>query len=255
MHFLKTYQNNVLVIKGNDHILIDCGTLCPTAFYNYHLNISEVQNLLVTHSHADHIGGLEEVALLGRYVTKRRPNIIITDEYKEILWEQSLRGGNSYGEYTDGGYLGFDDYFNQIKPEVIANSPRPFLHSKIGSIDIKIFRTKHIPDSAGTWENSFYSTGVLIDDRILFPSDTRFDKDLLDWLLPKYPSIECIFHDCQFYPGGVHAFYGELKTLPADVKKKMYLCHYGDNYESFTPENDGFAGFTKRGCFYNFDEN
>ena len=51
------YQNNLLVIKGDDALLIDCGTVCPTAFYNYKSNIMKVRNFLVTHSHADHCGG------------------------------------------------------------------------------------------------------------------------------------------------------------------------------------------------------
>lgn len=248
------FQNNILVIKGDDHILIDCGTLCPFAFHSYKTPITNVKNLLITHSHADHIGGLEEVALMGRYVTKQKPNMVITDTYKKLLWNQSLRGGNSYGEFTNGRFLGFDDYFNQLKPKLISKKPRPMYEINIGSINIKMFRTEHIPEKAGSWSQSFYSLGVIIDDRILFPSDTRFDKDMILYLLKKFPKIEYIFHDCQFYTGGVHASYDELKTLPDDIRQKVILCHYGDNFDPYTPEKDGFYGFAKQGCYYNFDE-
>lgn len=248
------YQNNIIVIKGSDHILIDCGTLCPLALYNYKTSVTAIKNLLITHSHADHIGGLEEVALMGRYVTKERPNMVILDNYKRILWNQSLRGGNAYGECSEGDFLNFDDYFAQIKPKKIQAKPRPLYEVNVGSINIKMFRTKHIPDCAGSWFSSFVSYGVLIDERILFPSDTRFDPELLSWMLEKYPTIEYIFHDCQFYPGGVHAYYGDLKTLTPEVRSKMYLCHYGDNFANIKPEDDGFAGYAQQGCFYNFDE-
>ena len=87
------FQNNVIVIKGNDHILIDCGTLCPFSFSKFNSNITDIKNILITHSHADHVGGLEEVALMNMYVTKQRPKMILTDEYKKILWNHTLRGG------------------------------------------------------------------------------------------------------------------------------------------------------------------
>ncbi len=247
----KNYQTNLIIIKGDDHLLVDCGTTASIALTEYNFNISKIKNVFITHSHADHIGGLEEIMLKGRYVTNRKTKIYITKEYKHILWDQSLRGGCSYGEFADGGYMKFEDYFDEVSLDFVSNTPRPLFHTKIGTIDLKVFRTKHIPDSAGSWKNSFYSTGILVDNRILFPSDTRFDKELIDWMISEYP-VEYIFHDCQFYPGGVHSFYGDLKTLPDNIRSKMFLCHYGDNFTDFEPEKDGFAGFAQRKQYYNF---
>ena len=248
----KYFQTNLLIIKGKDHLLVDCGTMCPLAFYTYNSSITNVRNLLITHSHADHIGGLEEVGLMGRYVTKQKPTMIITDYYKNILWNQSLRGGMSYGEYANGEYLTFDDYFTQVKPKLLSARPRPLYQSECGTIDIKLYRTKHIPDNTDSWKESFYSCGVLVDNRILFTGDTRFDPELFDFIFRCYPNIEWIFHDCQFFPGGVHASYEELKTLPDDIKRKIFLCHYGDAVEKINATADGFAGFTEKGCYYNF---
>ena len=67
------YQTNLLIIKGKDHVLVDCGTNCPVAMFSYKSSITSIRNILVTHSHADHIGGLEEAGLMGRYVTKSKP--------------------------------------------------------------------------------------------------------------------------------------------------------------------------------------
>jgi len=36
------------------------------------------------------------------------------------------------------------------------------------------------------------------------------------------------------------------------MKKKMLLCHYGDNVDQYDAKKDGFAGFTKRGVYYDF---
>jgi ribonuclease BN (tRNA processing enzyme) len=250
----KNNQTNLLVIKGKTHILIDCGTTCNAAFLSYKSCIKDVKNLLITHSHADHIGSLESVALKGRYIAHKKPNIIITKEYKKILWEESLRGGLMYGEATSEGFLNFDDYFTVIEPQLVSEKVRPLYHCKVGKIDLKIFRTNHIPGKAGTWKSSFYSVGVLVDERILFPSDTRFDPELLKWMVQEYPTIEYIFHDCQFFTGGVHASYDELKTLPGAIKAKMFLSHYSDEYKLYAPKADGFLGFAKQGVYYCFDE-
>ena len=56
------FQTNLLVIKGKDHLLIDCGTICPYALSTYNTPISQIQNVLPTHSHADDTGGLDEMA-------------------------------------------------------------------------------------------------------------------------------------------------------------------------------------------------
>ncbi len=246
------FQNNLLVIKGQDHILIDCGNICPFALSTYNTPISSIRAVLPTHSHADHIGGLEEMALAGRYIAGIKPKMVITDRYKESLWNDSLKGGCAYGEESARGkYFTFDDYFEQIKPVELKDTPRPVYEANAGSINLKIIRTVHVNCGTKDWNNNFYSTGVLIDNKIFFSGDTLFDRQLLDWLEKTY-SPECIFHDCQFYDGGVHANFSELKSLPQSIKAKMYLCHYGENYQDFSPEDEGFAGFARRGCYYNF---
>ncbi|SVC49047.1 uncharacterized protein METZ01_LOCUS301901, partial [marine metagenome] len=62
-------QSNFLIIQGDHHILVDCGTLGPLALDDIGLNVTKVQCYLPTHSHADHIGGLEEAALANRYTS------------------------------------------------------------------------------------------------------------------------------------------------------------------------------------------
>lgn len=249
----KLYQTNTVIIKGNNHVLVDCGTRCPAAFIDYGSPITNIRNYLITHSHADHIGGLEEVALVNRYLIKNKPKMIVVKEYSKMLWEYSLKGGCAFNEVHDGKNLVLDDFFEILLPKKIVNQSRPAYEIKFGNIDIKMFRTMHIPDSAKNWEEAAFSYGILIDERVLFTSDTKHDPDLINMLVNKYRGIEIIFHDCQLFTGGVHASYEELMTYPVEIKNKMFLVHYGDNFGDFKPENDGFLGFTRQGCYYHFD--
>ena len=80
------FQNNVLIIKGDEHILVDCGTLCPFALETkYNTKITEIENVILTHPHADHIGGVEEMVLMDKYVRHSPVNIFIFGNHKSPL--------------------------------------------------------------------------------------------------------------------------------------------------------------------------
>lgn len=252
--FTKTaFQTNLLIIKGQDHLLVDCGTLCSYAFENmYNGRITDIKNLLLTHPHADHIGGVEELALEGKYITKRLVNLVITDEFKKSLWEESLKGGI---QYSEEGIMTFDDYFNQIKPVRIQKKPFEMFETNVGSINIKLFRTRHVTTRKKSLKKSQISYGLIIDDRILFTADTQFNPSQLQFLLDKYNKIEVIFHDCDVmgYSRGVHAAYDELVTLPKEIKEKTFLSHYSEAVSTIDALVDGFAGLAKHWVYYDFD--
>lgn len=246
--FSKRYfQTNVLVVKGEDHLLIDCGTLCPYALEkNYGLELKNIDNLLLTHPHADHIGGVEELALVDRYVKKQKCNLVITDEFKQLLWNESLKGGLKVNEE---GSLSLDDYFVQIKPEQILTEPFEMYEANVGSINVKLFRTKHVTCSDP--EVFQISYGLMIDDRVLYPCDTQFNPEQIDYLVNNFP-VKVIFHDCDIsgYSEGVHASYAQLKTLPDEIRAMTYLCHYNGRAEEINPQDDGFKKFARPGVWY-----
>jgi ribonuclease BN (tRNA processing enzyme) len=243
----KFYQTNLLVVKGQDHVLIDCGTRTPEALSRLGLSVLKVRNYLITHSHADHIGGLEEVMLMNRYVGKTRPAMIAPAKYRRYLWDKSLKGGAAYNERVNGKWLGFSDFWDTLDPVPVPGADRELSELQLGSIKLAMFRTRHIPDSAPTWRTCAPSYGVVIDDSILFTGDTRFDPGLLAFLEARY-KLKAIFHDCQFFDGGVHASINELRNLPGETKARMWLVHYGDAVEAQadTIRNYGFAGFARQ---------
>jgi ribonuclease BN (tRNA processing enzyme) len=104
---------------------------------------------------------------------------------------------------------------------------------------VRIFAANHIPDTAATVEESVYTTGLVVDGRVLISGDTKFDIAMIQRLAPQ---CEVIFHDCQHFPGGVHANYQQLKTLAPEIKAKMTLYHLSDGMLDIDVKADGFAG-------------
>jgi len=250
----KYFQNNALIVKGKDHVLVDCGSRTPEALALLGLSVTKVRNYLITHSHADHVGGLEEVMLMNRYMARQKATMIAPAKYRRYLWRHSLKGGAAYNERKDGKFLRFEDFWDAIDPVPIPGTDRELCEARLGSIKLAMFRTKHIPDNSPSWRSSAPSYGVIIDDRILYTSDTRYEPELFDFLGERY-NFDAIFHDCQLFTGGVHASLDELAGLPADIKARTTLMHYGDAVadNETKAKGFGFMGFVKQWSPYIFN--
>lgn len=250
----KRHDNlNLLLVKGDEHVMVDFGFTAPRALKaTAKLDVGDISRFLITHSHADHIGGLETAALENRYVGrkfKKKPKLqmIITEGYQEVLWDRSLRGGLEWNEEANNRRLDFSDYFDPIRPTWLRNFPREAFEATVGGMHIEMFRTKHVPDNAAGWQASFTSYGLFIDGHVFISMDTRFDLDLIE----EYANRSSVmFHDVQFFPGAVHAPLSDLRTLPDEVKAKMHLMHYADNFDE--QDISGFAGWARQGVRYVF---
>ena len=256
-------QANMLIIQGDYHLLVDCGTQGPLALNDIGLTVTDVTTYLPTHSHADHIGGFEEIALVNRYIATKpvKPKLIILRDYQDLLWSKSLAGGSEFCEAEQGQPLQITNFFEILRPTTTEISGRKFWRYRHGPIDLLLMRTRHFPDSALSVDESQWCSGVMINNRVWISGDTMFDRD---YPLRFSEEAEVMFHDCQTFVGGIHASYSELMTLPDEVRAKMYLYHYNDNWDQpdtwvkdtddFTgdPIKDGFLGWTEQQVAYDF---
>lgn len=253
----KNRQTNFVLVKGGTAIFVDFGMTGPMALMEVlGLPVTDIEVVLPTHSHADHVGGFEAIGLMNRYVGMRfmnKPKVrcILSEEYQRVLWENSLRGGMEYNERDEksGQKLDFVDFFDVVRPIWKARASREIFEVNYGGIRIELFRTKHIPEMSPSWEVSFVSFGLYLPDYRLFISgDTRFDTDLIE----QYDDRSGVmFHDVQFFSGAVHAPLDELKTFPEGVTQKMWLMHYADNWEE--QDISQFGGWAEAGKVYRFD--
>jgi ribonuclease BN (tRNA processing enzyme) len=227
-------ETSLLVSKNNTTLLIDAGAKIPRVLHRKQIELTDIDYFYCTHSHADHIGGLERILLSHRYIYHKKLNIIIDEQYSEDLWEHSLKGG--LGK-TEDSVLVFTDFAKLIRPVCISSDYRRLSSITIDGLELLIFQTNH--DGS-----SFWSSGVLIDQKILFTSDTKFDPSIFADLPMK--NVQLIFHDVQLTEEAtVHPSYENLKTLDIGIKSKMHLCHYGDCTSDIDPQKDGFKGFVK----------
>lgn len=224
----------LLEADGARPLLVDCGFTVPQRLLQLD-RLAEIDHVLITHLHADHIGGLETFGFFRRFVCgdvgDRRPILHMpTDGLAHDVWEHSLRGGMGQTINKDGDPIPatLESYFQvRVSTEVHLE----------GLPKVSLFETPHVHGA----ENF----GMWIGDRIYYSGDT------ID-LPPEHP--ELIFHDCQFghtHRGDVHIGYNRLRDeLPPEVKAKMHLVHLGQGYGDYDAKKDGFAGFVEPGAMF-----
>lgn len=217
--FAKRYFNtsNLITSSGGKRVLIDCGSTVPLALKEGEVALDTIDAIFISHIHADHVGGLEEVAYFFKYILNRKPTLIVAEDIIDTLWENTLKGG--LAERVEDT---IHDFFKII-------TFKPYQRLSLGDIELRPVPVKHIPGKP--------SYGVYVNDTVLFTCDTVFDPELIKAAFESH-KVKAVFHDCQLSgeKGTVHTTLREILSLPKEYHEKIYLTHYGDdsrNYESF----------------------
>ncbi len=243
--FAKTLsQTNFLVRPAEgEPFLIDAGHTASRALHALGVDLREAGRVVVSHLHADHIGGLEELGFSGYFAWGERPVLHVPENVLPYLWEHALLAGMGQRLRRPGGgtfEAGIDTYFD-VRPVARAE---PF---DLGSVRVTAFPTPHVPGRP--------SWGFRLEDRAtggaaLLTCDTRFHRRNLE----KFGAgCGAVFHDCQLGATGapVHATLEELLTLPPGEQERILLVHYADDW----PEHQGRTGlmrFAREGRTYRF---
>lgn len=208
------YNNNGLLYDDNYTLLIDCGITAPISLHKLGISLTDIDAILITHIHADHVGGLEEIAFRMKYEFGRKPILYIAEALKEPLWNNTLKGGMSQEDNPS-----LEDFFEvRTLTEGVAHSIAPNLH-------IELIQTPHIPGKP--------SYSLYLNHEIFYSADMTFMPELLKHLVYD-KNCRKIFHEVQLAgPGEVHTTLEELLTLPKDIQSMIYLMHYSDDMESF----------------------
>lgn len=176
------------------------------------LTLSDVDHVLITHVHGDHMNGLEGVAFYKHFAQGRRVQLVTSPEVRRDIWDHRLRA--SMGVLWDGSEyrpMSFDSYFEHV--------PLSWTDGiDVGPFRIRARRTiHHVPTSALFIEAGGKTLG--------YSSDTAFDPELIEFLEP----ADLVIHETNLGPA--HTPYPALAALPSELRSRMRLIHYPDSFD------------------------
>ncbi|MCZ8520871.1 MULTISPECIES: MBL fold metallo-hydrolase [Paenibacillus] len=202
-------HNSALIEFGGTNLCIDFPESNHAALHELGMELNRVENVFVSHLHEDHINGLQKLAFYhGVYPLKGKPRLFVHEELLDDLWD-ALRHGLSY---SMRGPKVLSDFF-----EVVAVQDA----FEIEGTRFELVRTVHIPGMT--------SFGLLCEPYFYFSGDTRFDLGQIEEAASK---AGILFYECHMQPYQLpsHTSLEELLTLPEEIRRKMVLMHYIDDY-------------------------
>lgn len=175
------------------------------------VDLDRVEAVALTHLHADHASGLEGYGYFCRFALGRRARLAASPAVTARLWEGHLAAGMERlvvpGEPTRRT---LEDYFDVTPLETGAPTT-------VGPFTIEARPTNH---HVATTAFRISAGGKTLG----YSADTSFDPSLIAWL----GEADRFVHETNL---GIHTPYASLAALPADVRAKMWLIHYPDDFD------------------------
>jgi ribonuclease BN (tRNA processing enzyme) len=180
------------------------------------LDADRVCGVVLTHLHADHSSGVEGLGYFSFFVLGRKLRLLAHPYVAHRLWDGHLAAGMEDLIRTPGGpprSQRFDDYFALTS----LSTEQPV---RFGPFSIECRRTyHHLPTTA---------LRIRAGGRCLgYSADTAYDEALISWLA----QADLVVHETNH---GVHTPYEKLAALPAELRARMRLIHYPDDFSFHT---------------------
>jgi phosphoribosyl 1,2-cyclic phosphodiesterase len=198
-------------------LLIDCG---PETLTRYEAIYNDMPRAIyITHTHMDHVGGLERLFYRSYFDAALNGNIRIYAHAALITHLQS-RVADYPNVIAEGG-ANFWDAF------VLVPCSRGFWHEGLW---FDVFPTRH--------HAPMTSFGVALRGAFAWTGDTRPVPEMLSQYAPA-PTL--IAHDCALHGNPSHSGIDDIeREYSDDVRSRLVLYHYGSANDGDTLHNRGY---------------
>jgi ribonuclease BN (tRNA processing enzyme) len=218
--FSSRWYSSSLAIECDGHwILVDCPHPIrkilreASSSAGLALDLDRITAVVQTHLHADHATGLEAYGFYYHFAFQRPGPILTHPDVARDLWDRHLAvtmGTILPSVGATPKLMRQEDYFAMTF--LSEDAPTTF-----GPFSIECRRTiHHIPT---------FALRIRAGGRVLGCSaDTAYDPDLISWLA----NADLIVHETNV---GIHTPYERLAALPEDLRARMRLIHYPDDFD------------------------
>jgi ribonuclease BN (tRNA processing enzyme) len=200
------YSTSLALIAADDRwLLVDCPHPIrkilreASLVSSIDLNLSRLVGVALTHLHADHASGLEGLGYYYKYVLRssQPPSLYTESKVLEALWprpEAELFNLIAVADACQAGPF-------QLDARIVT-------HGDLAACAFRI----------GCGGRAVGHSG-----------DTIFDPELVRWLA----AADLVVHEAgaEEEPSRHHTAYRQLATLPGELRQKMRLAHYADDFD------------------------
>lgn len=216
----KLGNTSAYIKRGTYLILIDCGSsIFQRIKDNNVLEGIEHIYVIITHTHADHVGSLADLILYSYY---------------------------SHGEFAKNKITVLAQYWSEVRNLLLINGCEPLKHFNLIDcedeeyVDISDISFLFVP-SNHVEEIPSYSLVLNIDDKLVYYSSDLFE--LQEEVIRNIHNYDIMYIDtCKaHYEGNVHLSLINLcKIIPKEYRKKVWCMHLDESFDREEAENLGF---------------
>ncbi len=206
----KEGNNSSYFIENNQLFLIDCGeSVYERLVESGLLESAPTINLMITHTHSDHIGSLGSLAMYSFYTLNKPLNIILPENPKHLINIEKILNGFGCNR----------EMYNYVNEKSFDGKYAAFQ-------SIRYIETNHCNEL-----NCYGLLFVTQNGVTYYSGDTR-EIDIVKKLIASGVTIDKLYVDSTTanFSGNPHLYIGILQeTIPEELKSHVYCMHLNND--------------------------